>query len=208
MISKEENILFAAEKLFANKGFKGTSTREISREANVNISMISYYFGSKEQLYEKLLEYRSKEGQFFSKEIIERTDINEWEKLVLTVKLFTERVRNHKNFYTILQREQLYTSNPKIMKYLKDTKMSFIEMYSKLLEDGIKSGIFTKKPPVSLLHSTVSGTLFYACNAKDMYKTFLKNTENQDVYDGNYYKELNLHLKNLLKHLLGYDENI
>ena len=42
MISKEENILFAAEKLFAEKGFTGTSTREISKAANVNISMISY----------------------------------------------------------------------------------------------------------------------------------------------------------------------
>ncbi len=48
MISKEENILFAAEKLFAEKGFEGTSTREIAKAANVNISMISYYFGSKE----------------------------------------------------------------------------------------------------------------------------------------------------------------
>lgn len=52
MVSKEENILFAAEKLFAEKGFEGTSTREISKAANVNISMISYYFGSKEKLYE------------------------------------------------------------------------------------------------------------------------------------------------------------
>ncbi len=207
MISKEENILFAAEKLFARKGFRGTSTREISREANVNISMISYYFGSKEQLYEKLLEYRSKEGQFFSKEIIERKDINEWEKLKLTINLFTERVRSHRQFYTILQREQLYTNNPRIMQYLKDTKMSFISMYSRLLEDGIASGVFTKKPPVSFLHSTVSGTLFYACNAKDMYKTFMKNEEPEEVYDENYYKELNQHLKNILKHLLGYDEN-
>jgi AcrR family transcriptional regulator len=81
MISKEENILFAAEKLFAEKGFEGTSTREIAKAANVNISMISYYFGSKEKLYEKLVEYRMSEGQFFSKDIIERTDINEWEKL-------------------------------------------------------------------------------------------------------------------------------
>jgi AcrR family transcriptional regulator len=43
--------------------------------------MISYYFGSKEKLYEKLVEYRMSEGQFFSKDILERTDINEWEKI-------------------------------------------------------------------------------------------------------------------------------
>ena len=50
MITKEENIMLHAEKLFAEKGFDGTSTREIAKNAEVNISMISYYFGSKEKL--------------------------------------------------------------------------------------------------------------------------------------------------------------
>jgi hypothetical protein len=40
-----------------------------------------------------------------------------------------------------------------------------------------------------------------------MYKTFLNNDESEEVYDENYYKELSLHIKNILKHLLGYDEN-
>ncbi|STC93990.1 TetR/AcrR family transcriptional regulator [Chryseobacterium carnipullorum] len=109
MVSKEENILFAAEKLFAEKGFEGTSTREISKAANVNISMISYYFGSKEKLYEKLVEYRMSEGQFFAKDILERTDINEWQKIEKIVDQFSGRVRHHKCFYRIMQREQLYT---------------------------------------------------------------------------------------------------
>ncbi len=60
-MTKEENILFCAEKLFAEKGFEGTSTREISKEANVNISMISYYFGSKEKLLQRIFEYRMTE---------------------------------------------------------------------------------------------------------------------------------------------------
>jgi AcrR family transcriptional regulator len=44
----------AAMKLFAKKGFYGTSTREIARESGQNISLISYYFGGKEGLYESL----------------------------------------------------------------------------------------------------------------------------------------------------------
>jgi AcrR family transcriptional regulator len=41
-------ILDAAERLFARDGFDGTSIREITREANVNVAAIHYHFGSKE----------------------------------------------------------------------------------------------------------------------------------------------------------------
>ncbi len=207
MLSKEENILYAAEKLFAELGFEGTSTREIAKAANVNISMISYYFGSKEKLYEKLVEYRMNEGQFFSKDILERTDINEWEKIEKIVDQFAGKVRNHKCFYRIMQREQLHTKNPQIVEFLKQTKMGFIAMYSKILESGLEKGIFTKNPPIYLLHATVSGTLFYASNAKEMYKEFLNDTEDEEVFDEKYYSELNKHIKYLLKDLLGYEEN-
>lgn len=207
MISKEENILFAAEKLFAEKGFEGTSTREIAKAASVNISMISYYFGSKEKLYEKLVEYRMNEGQFFSKDIIERTDINDWEKVEKIVDQFAGKVRNHKCFYRIMQREQLHAENPQIVEFLKATKMGFLTMYSKILQSGLEKGIFTKNPPIYLLHSTVSGTLFYASNAIEMYKEFLNNTEDEETFEEKYYTELNKHIKYLLKDLLGYEEN-
>ncbi|MCX8531589.1 TetR/AcrR family transcriptional regulator [Chryseobacterium luquanense] len=207
MISKEENILFAAEKLFAENGFQGTSTREISKAANVNISMISYYFGSKEKLYEKLVEYRMQEGQFFSKDILERTDINEWEKIQKIVDQFVGRVRHHKCFYRIMQREQLHTENPQIVEFLKQTKLGFLTMYSKILESGIEKGIFTKNPPIYLLHSTVSGTLFYASNATGMYKEFLQNNETEEAFEETYFNELTQHVKHILKDLLGYEEN-
>ena len=52
---KDENtkqkILDCATKLFARKGFDGTSIRDICREANVNLCLISYYWGGKRELY-------------------------------------------------------------------------------------------------------------------------------------------------------------
>lgn len=207
MVTKEENILFAAEKLFADKGFQGTSTREISKAAQVNVSMISYYFGSKEKLYEKLVEYRMQESQFFSEELLERSDINEWEKLEKLVDQFALRVRTLKSFFTILQREQLHAENPQIVVYLKQTKLSFLKMYSEILEKGLESGVFTKNPPIYLLHSTVSGTLFYAYNSLEMYKDFLKNKEDDSVFEDTYFTELIQHIKYILKDLLGYEEN-
>ena len=43
-------ILDAAERLFAEKGFDGTAIREITRAANVNVAAIHYHYGSKEEV--------------------------------------------------------------------------------------------------------------------------------------------------------------
>lgn len=57
---KDENsktrILEAATALFAQKGFDGTSIREICKKANVNLCMISYYWGGKQELYQGIIE--------------------------------------------------------------------------------------------------------------------------------------------------------
>ncbi|MHC4823722.1 MAG: TetR/AcrR family transcriptional regulator [Planctomycetota bacterium] len=46
----KERILQAAKELFAEKGFPGTSMREITSRAEVNLAAINYHFGSKEGL--------------------------------------------------------------------------------------------------------------------------------------------------------------
>jgi TetR/AcrR family transcriptional regulator, regulator of cefoperazone and chloramphenicol sensitivity len=55
MIQTRQKIIRAATKLFANKGLNGTSIREISRKANVNLAAINYHFQSKEQLYMEII---------------------------------------------------------------------------------------------------------------------------------------------------------
>lgn len=53
----KDRLVETALKLFAMQGFEGTSTRELANNAKVNISAITYYFGSKESLYQATLEY-------------------------------------------------------------------------------------------------------------------------------------------------------
>lgn len=51
-----EAILHAAEQLFAEKGFEGTSLQEIGEQAGVSRGTPGYFFGAKEQLYGAVLE--------------------------------------------------------------------------------------------------------------------------------------------------------
>ena len=49
-------IIRAAEVLFARKGYAATSVREITEAAGVNIAAVNYHFGSKENLLIEILD--------------------------------------------------------------------------------------------------------------------------------------------------------
>src|ERR1700748_2737311 len=54
-ISTEEKIKAAAKKLFTQKGFAATRTRDIAEEAGINLALLNYYFRSKEKLFELIM---------------------------------------------------------------------------------------------------------------------------------------------------------
>ena len=54
-LSTEEKILISASKVFTEKGFSGTRTRDIAEEAGINLALLNYYFRSKEKLFEQVM---------------------------------------------------------------------------------------------------------------------------------------------------------
>lgn len=54
-ISAEEKIKEAARKVFTQKGFAATRTRDIAEEAGLNLALLNYYFRSKEKLFEIIM---------------------------------------------------------------------------------------------------------------------------------------------------------
>jgi AcrR family transcriptional regulator len=54
----KDQILNAAEKMFADAGFEGTSLRDIVREAGVNLATVYYYFSSKAGLIAAVIDRR------------------------------------------------------------------------------------------------------------------------------------------------------
>ena len=51
-MTSEERIKAAARKVFHQKGYAGTRTRDIAEEAGINHAMVNYYFRSKEKLFQ------------------------------------------------------------------------------------------------------------------------------------------------------------
>jgi AcrR family transcriptional regulator len=59
MVEKEletkDRIISVSRILFSEKGFEGTTIRDIATVADVNVASVNYYFSSKEKLFEEVL---------------------------------------------------------------------------------------------------------------------------------------------------------
>lgn len=73
-------LIEAGVKLFAENGFDSTSTRDLTREAGINISLVSYYFGGKEGLYKYIIEDFATNVKLKMDELITRFDQDDFSK--------------------------------------------------------------------------------------------------------------------------------
>jgi AcrR family transcriptional regulator len=55
-LETRERLLSAAERLFADRGFKNVTVRDICASANANVAAINYHFGDKMGLYKEVLQ--------------------------------------------------------------------------------------------------------------------------------------------------------
>ena len=60
-LTTEAKIQDAARRVFIAKGFNGCSSREIAKEAGMNVALVNYYFKSKSHLFEIIISSVMKE---------------------------------------------------------------------------------------------------------------------------------------------------
>lgn len=139
--SKRDIILNAAEQLFAESGFNGTTTRAIASKAGVNIAMLSYYFGTKEQLLHAVIERFSEQlGKVFDD--IEQTYTNPAERLRYWITAYVDYIFENPNHARIVYRHVSVSKN-------KDDIIKLVSEFNKIrnivldaINDGIAKGIF------------------------------------------------------------------
>src|SRR5271169_1274878 len=104
---KQIQIMETAEELFANKGFDGTSVRDIAQEAGVNVAMISYYFGSKEKLMEAVFEERTINIRIKVENLMQDDKMSNLEKVNILIDDYVDKFIDQQEFHKIMMREQL-----------------------------------------------------------------------------------------------------
>jgi AcrR family transcriptional regulator len=126
---KQQHILLVAEKFFAEKGFDGTSVRDIAKEAGVNIAMISYYFGSKEKMLESLILSRMA-GLKIELENLLNEVFEPLEKIEKLIEIYTARICKNKEIYKIMYFElssQQRSASLEVFTAVKKNNLEYIE---------------------------------------------------------------------------------
>ncbi|MDQ8052471.1 MAG: TetR/AcrR family transcriptional regulator [Pedobacter sp.] len=154
---KRTEILRAAEQLFAEFGYEGTSTRQISKESGANMAMINYYFGSKEGVFLEIMESRISGFKTQLNQIAEEK-ITAKDKLLKVVSVYASRIFSNVCFHKMMHRELLQTQRPEIFTQVKEAMAQNLEVIESIINNGIKEGSF-RKVDVRMLIVSVMGTI-------------------------------------------------
>ncbi len=135
---KQIDILLAAERLFATKGFDGTSVRDIAHEANVNVAMINYYFGSKDKLLDTFFEWRVPDFMINVDELalIE----NALDKIDTMVDRSIKSMNSHRKLYHIITIESSLKQRMLISAAFRKLKLHNLEVISSVINEGVAQG--------------------------------------------------------------------
>ena len=204
---KQVQIMETAEVLFAEKGFNGTSVRDIAVKANVNLAMISYYFGSKDKLLEALFDYRGEHLKLKMESMIGDKQKNSFEKIDLLIDHYIEKVMNQQCFSRIMVREQVMNHTGITAELITQMKKRNQELISKLIHQGQKSGEFKKNIDIPLMMATLVGTANHVIATQHYYRD-INNLQSmsEDEFQKHIKKKLSQHLKKLFKAILSNDE--
>jgi len=200
---KQIQILEIAERLFAENGFSGTSVRQISKEAGINIAMISYYFGSKEKMLESLLLYRTGDFKMELQAILTK-DNNFLTAVDEVVALVIQKIHQNRRTYKIIHFEYSNENRNIVFEsYIEDKRANYFQI-EEFVKRGQDAGIFTQNITTNLIMPTVLGTYFHFYYNKRFFKD-LNNLNEEDSIENFVYQTLTPHVQRTIKALLTYE---
>ncbi|HRP33565.1 MAG TPA: TetR family transcriptional regulator [Agriterribacter sp.] len=199
MNDKRVHILDVAEQLFSERGFDGTSVRDIAGQAGVNLAMISYYFGSKEKLLVALIAHRSSYTHGILEELNRDDKLSPWDKIERLVDLYVDKIINNYRFHSIMTTHLPTIQSDDIREMITDIKVKNFELIKKIITEGQQQKIF-RKVDMELTVGCVMGTLTQATLSKSLYCRLMHiDIHDEDTYRKKIIPKLKTHLKSLLK---------
>jgi len=152
-----KEILMAAEKVFAAKGFFRTTMSEVAEAAEFGTGTLYKYFDSKENLYFTLINEKGEEIEGRVKKELSRK-VPAKDRIEKVLKLQFEFIEQNRDFFRIYVSERNrfeWTVKDDLGKGIHDKMVAYIRDLAKVIKEGIKEEEFKPKDPVDLAHALV-----------------------------------------------------
>jgi AcrR family transcriptional regulator len=202
---KQIQIMEAAERLFADRGFSGTSVRDIAEAAGVNLAMISYYFGSKEKLMEAMFQHRGEYMKMQLQNLLD-SDITSFQKVERLIDQYIDRLFQKQCFHKVMIREQMANTGGPISEQIMQLKQTNQALFKQMILEGQKKGEFKKGIDISFLMMTLVGTASQLITTQHYYREAnnLQSLSGEE-FEKQIKKKLGAYLKTSFKAILSYE---
>ena len=202
MSEKKDIILDVAENLFAKHGFEGTTTRAISDQAEVNIAMLSYYFGSKEKLLEAVMDRHAHKAYEWVEEI-HKEEPDPLRRLKKWNSAYVEFAFANPRPVIIAHRERsLINDRPHIMDNVEEASNRMKGYFTETIETGKNQGLFRDIDIELTLHTFLQAVETLITNHQWVKKTMTidgdSSSENDKVYPEEFVGRVKDYLESLI----------
>ena len=138
-IKVRERIIDAARVVFAKYGYKKTTMDDIALSAKKGKSSIYYYFKSKEEIFEAVVDTESK---LLFDDIIKKVNLPITAKEKFRIYVFTRlnKIRELSNFYDVLENNFI---SP--MEFIEKLQTKYYKREIKILQDILQEGVRNKE---------------------------------------------------------------
>jgi len=164
---RREQILIGAMELFAQKGFRGTTTRGIAQHLGISEALMFKYFPTKEALYRAIIQKRTdgSEEMLFPKEAIQaKNDRQVFHSIAsyLIQKNTADPTFMRLILYSALERHDLSRM------FFENNAMEKTRLLSRYIRHRIKEKAFKKVPPLLTARAFIGMVIHYV-QAQEIY---------------------------------------
>ena len=176
-------LMNSAKHLFAAKGYEGTTVKNIADRAGVNISLVSYYFGGKEGIYQSCLEQLGTANLIAAQRILKEP--KSLEEFRVRLGLFIEQ-----NFDWYVQEPELTSivlrecelASPMVLPLFERTFLQVFFYLQSFLKAAKQRGYLHEGLDVEVTASLIFGSISHFARVKRLHKQLMNLTIRDPIY--------------------------
>jgi AcrR family transcriptional regulator len=144
---RREQILLAAQKLFAERGFRETNLNDVATQLGFRRQAVYHYFRSKDEILYELID-RAGQAIATSAQPMLDADIPPAERLAEVVRNHVRQLLNNVDIFRI-QFSELFKLNNDRADGLRRDMSDYVRSIAKVIKEGQKDGTFVDVPPTT-----------------------------------------------------------
>ena len=159
--TRREQLLVIAGGLFAERGFKNTTVRDIADAAGILSGSLYHHFDSKESIVDELLSTFQRDLFATYDRILESTP-DTAERIDAIIRASFDAIDQHHNEVAIFQNDAGFLMGFERFAYLREHNRRFRTMWVGLLDEGMRSGALRDDLDPELTYRFIRDTVWVA----------------------------------------------